>query len=71
MKKVLLLLQYLRYFGVANNLVFIDILTFADAFYKGLDQFLIEMFVDEQKRQVIELRLNEILTAIPYIVQKP
>jgi len=56
---------------VAEDFLLLDILALADAFFKGLDQFLINVFADTQKRQIIEARLQKLLSAIPYEAKSP
>ncbi len=51
---------------VAKDFLLLDILALADAFFKGLDQFLIDVFANTQKGQIIEARLQKLLSAIPY-----
>lgn len=51
--------------NVDKDSLLLDISALADAFFRGLDQFLIDAFADTQKRQILEERLQWLLNAIP------
>jgi len=50
---------------VSPNHVLVDILAFAEAFFKGVDGFLIDAFSDPQRSPLIERRLQDMLCVIP------
>ena len=52
--------------SVSNNLLCLDILVLADAFFKGIDKFVVNMFADTQKKDIFEDRLKKILRIISY-----
>jgi hypothetical protein len=48
------------------NLVLVDILGMRDAFFAGIDKFLIDSFADPNKQQLMEKRINELILVIPH-----
>lgn len=48
------------------DLVLLDILAFAGAFFDGVDNFLIDMMADAQKKLIVEARLQKVLCTYEY-----
>jgi hypothetical protein len=44
--------------AVAKNLVLVSVTALAEAFYSGIDQFLVDLFADKKKAGIAEKRLN-------------
>ena len=51
--------------SVAPQLVMVDILAMRDAFFKGMDSFLIEVFADPTRKELMEQRINELIMTFP------
>jgi len=51
--------------SVNEHLVLLDILAFAEAFFAGLDQFLISVFADAKRRPIVEARLQQLICVYP------
>jgi hypothetical protein len=53
---------HIRFDGTkAANVAFVDIPAMRDAFFKGIEQFLIEGFADPSRKALFEKRLNELV----------
>lgn len=50
---------------ISKELVMVDVRALAEAFFVGLDRFLIDLFSNSKKRLLIESRLNELLCLFP------
>jgi hypothetical protein len=48
--------------GIAKDVLLLDILALARAFYQGLDQFIIDIAADLSKKVIIEERSQKLLT---------
>ncbi len=48
------------------DFLLLDVPSFADAFFRGMDRFLIEIFADPTRKKLVEPRLEELLNAMPY-----
>jgi hypothetical protein len=46
---------------IAPQLVLVDILAMRDAFFKGMENFLIEGFADPTRKQLMEKRINQLI----------
>jgi hypothetical protein len=44
--------------AVAKDLVLVSVTALADAFYSGIDQFLVDLFADKKKAETAEKRLT-------------
>ena len=51
---------------VSENLVLVSIPALAQAFFNGVDQFLINLFADNERVRLTEHRFNNIVQTIPY-----
>ena len=51
---------------VNPNLVMVDILGMRDTFFSGINRFLIDSFVNPDKRQLMEERLSELVRKVPF-----
>jgi hypothetical protein len=49
------------------KMVLVDILSIRDAFFTGIDKFLIDSYSSPSKKQLIEARLAELLLEIPFL----
>jgi hypothetical protein len=52
--------------NVSKDLVLVNIGSLVEAFFTGIDKFLIDQFSDPRSRPLIETRLQEILCTYPY-----
>ena len=50
---------------VDQNLVIVDCVALADAFFKGLDSFIVDLFADPDKKELAEGRLKKLFITIP------
>ena len=57
--------------AVDPNLVMVSIRGLADAFFRGLDHFIIEVFGDPSKAPLARERLRKLLHALPFDRGKP
>jgi len=51
--------------NVSNDLVLVSVPALAEAFFSGVDKFLIHMFEDKKKAPIAEQRLKNLVQAIP------
>ena len=51
--------------SVSMDLVLVSVPALADAFFSGIDKFLIDAFADEKKRAIAEQRLQKLVQATP------
>jgi hypothetical protein len=50
---------------VDKNLVLVSVPALAESFYKGIDQFLVDLFSNKDKAKVAEVRLKCFVQEIP------
>jgi hypothetical protein len=50
---------------VSNGLVLVSVPALADAFFAGVDKFLVDLFADKKKASVAEQRLKKLVQAMP------
>ena len=51
--------------NVSNDLVLVSVPALAEAFFSGVDKFLVHMFEDRKKAPIAEQRLKNLVQAIP------
>lgn len=51
--------------AVSKKLVLVSVPALADAFFRGIDQFLIDVFADKNKASIAEGRLKHLVQAFP------
>ena len=51
--------------NVSNDLVLVSVPALAEAFFSGVDKFLVHMFEDREKAPIAEQRLKNLVQAIP------
>lgn len=51
---------------ISKELVMVSIEALADTFFKGIDQFLIDLFLDKNKSIIAEKRFDKIVHTLPY-----
>jgi hypothetical protein len=51
--------------SISKDLVLVSIPALADAFFSGIDKFLVDLFADEGKRPIAEQRLQKSVQIIP------
>ena len=51
--------------NVSNDLVLVSVPALADAFFPGVDKFLVDLFTDNNKTSIAEQRLKKLVQAIP------
>lgn len=51
---------------VSRDLVLVSVPALADAFFFGVDKFLVDLFVDKKKASVAEQRLEKLVQAMPF-----
>lgn len=57
---------HIRFDGTkAPNVAFVDILAMRDAFFSGMDRFLIEGFADQDRKQLLEQRISDLVMEFP------
>ena len=52
--------------NVSKDLVLVSVPALADAFFSGVDKFLVDLFADRNKAPIAELRLKNLVQAIPF-----
>lgn len=52
--------------NVSNDLVLVSVPALADAFFLGVDKFLVDLFADEKKAPIAEQRLKKLVQALPF-----
>lgn len=52
--------------AVSKDLVLVSVPALADAFFSGLDKFLVDSFADKMKASVTEQRLKNLVQAMPF-----
>ena len=52
--------------NVSRDLVLVSVRALADAFFSGVDKFLVDLFLDKKKAPVAEQRLEKLVQAIPF-----
>lgn len=57
--------------NVSKNLVLVSVPALADAFFSGVDKFLVDLFLDKKKAPVAEQRLKKLVQAIPVKQENP
>ncbi len=50
---------------VAKNLVLVSVVGLAEAFFRGIDKFLVDLFADGRKAEIAEERLNWFIQKFP------
>lgn len=55
---------------ISKDLVMISIKALTDAFFNGVDKFLVDLFADKQKGKVAEERFKKLVHTIPFQPQK-
>ena len=56
---------------VSKDVVFVSVSALADAFFSGVDKFLVDLFLDSKKAPVAEQRLQKLVQAIPFQQERP
>ncbi len=51
--------------NISKNIVLVDIRALSEAFYKGVDKFLIEIYADDKKRPIVERRVESLFSTMP------
>jgi len=51
---------------VSRDLVLVSVPALADAFFSGVDKFLLDLFVDKKMASVAEQRLEKLVQAMPF-----
>ena len=51
--------------SVSMDLVLVSVPALADAFFSGIDQFLVDVFADKKKRPIADQRLQKLVRATP------
>ena len=51
--------------SVSMDLVLVSVPALADAFFSGIDQFLVDVFADKKKRPIADQRLQKLVQATP------
>lgn len=51
--------------AISNDLVIVSISALADAFFKGVDKFLVNSFAEKNKAKIIEKRLQKLVHMLP------
>jgi len=52
--------------NVSNDLVLVSVHALADAFFLGVDKFLVDLFADEKKAPIAEQRLKKLIQELPF-----
>ncbi len=55
---------------VSQDVVLVSVPALADAFFSGVDKFLIDLFADQIKAPIAEHRLKKLIQAIPFEKEK-
>jgi len=50
---------------VDPNLLIVDCVALAEAFFQGLDKFMVDLFADSERQKLIESRLQKLFITIP------
>ena len=51
---------------ISNEIIIVSINGLAKAFFKGVDDFLVNLFADSDKAQIAESRLQKLMQMLPY-----
>jgi len=52
--------------NVSKDLVLVSVPALADAFFSGVDKFLVDLFAESKKAPIAEQRLKKLVQAIPF-----
>lgn len=52
--------------NVSKDLVLVSVPALADAFFSGVDKFLVDLFADKKRARIAEQRLKKLVQAIPF-----
>lgn len=52
--------------NINKDLVMVSVIALVEAFFKGVDKFLVDAFANEGKRQILEQRLSKLVQCISY-----